>query len=88
VTTPPGSVHSVSSTAAFDPLSEEEEPVGADPTRHERAARDQALFREVNEHLVDVMNASSMFHEFVCECASPDCAESIPLDARVARCAS
>ena len=50
--------------------------------RDDRAARNEALFRRVNERLEEVNDA---FHsvvddaEFVCECASIDCVERIEL---------
>lgn len=60
------------------------EAMGADPqtARDDRAARNEALFRRVNERLEEVNEA---FHtvvddaEFVCECASIDCVERIEL---------
>ena len=48
-------------------------------TRAERAARNQSLFREVNERLEEVMSELKMFHEFVCECADTQCAETLSL---------
>jgi hypothetical protein len=47
--------------------------------QQERAARDQSLFREVNERLEQQMSTLSMFHEFVCECADAECSENISL---------
>lgn len=54
----------------------------SDSERSDRAARNEALFRRVNERLEELNEA---FHdltqtaEFVCECASIDCAERIEL---------
>jgi hypothetical protein len=47
--------------------------------RQVRAARNQSLFREVNERLEEVTGQFSTFHEFVCECASPECTETMSL---------
>jgi hypothetical protein len=47
--------------------------------RQERAARNQSLFREVNERLEEVMGELSMFHEFICECAEPECSEQLSM---------
>ena len=48
--------------------------------RHERAARNQSLFREVNEKIETVSeNSSSMFQEFSCECADTECFEKVSL---------
>jgi hypothetical protein len=47
--------------------------------RQERAARNQSLFREVNERIEEVIGKLSMFHDFVCECATAECSETISL---------
>ena len=48
--------------------------------RHSRAARNQSLFREVNEKIESVAeDSSSMFQEFSCECANTECFEMVPL---------
>ncbi len=48
--------------------------------RHERAARNQSLFREVNEKIEAVSrDETSTFHVFSCECADTGCTESISL---------
>jgi hypothetical protein len=47
--------------------------------RQERAARNQSLFREVNERINKVMNTLTEFQTFVCECAKDDCAEQLEL---------
>jgi hypothetical protein len=47
--------------------------------QQERAARNQSLFREVNERLEEQISTLSMFHEFVCECANAECSENISL---------
>jgi hypothetical protein len=55
--------------------------VAADLTteRQERWARNQSLFREVNERLEETMSRLSTFHDFICECAFPECTENISL---------
>jgi hypothetical protein len=46
----------------------------------ERLARNQVLFREVNERLRDVLDDSAGHSEFVCECSKTDCIETVPLE--------
>jgi hypothetical protein len=46
--------------------------------RRERAARNQSLFREVNER-IETMSANASFNSFVCECADTTCHEQVPL---------
>jgi hypothetical protein len=58
--------------------------VGADSNkaRDDRAARNEALFRRVNERLEEVNDAFNSVvddAEFVCECASIDCVERVEL---------
>ena len=49
-------------------------------SRHERAARNQSLFREVNERIgSSVTNLTPMFTEFMCECADDSCFEHVSL---------
>ena len=48
--------------------------------RKERIARNEALFREVNERVKEVSaNPATDRIEFLCECGSADCTESISL---------
>jgi hypothetical protein len=48
--------------------------------RQERAARNQSLFREVNERIDSAATKlSPMFTEFMCECADDSCVEHISL---------
>jgi hypothetical protein len=49
--------------------------------RRVRAARNQALFREVNERIEELSASSdtSAPAQFVCECLDPGCAEKIPI---------
>jgi hypothetical protein len=44
--------------------------------RRERAAKNQSLFREVNERIEDLA-ADNGFVRFVCECADTECSEAI-----------
>ena len=46
--------------------------------RRQRAARNQSLFREVNERIED-LSSSATFATFVCECMSETCDESMSL---------
>jgi hypothetical protein len=52
-----------------------------DPERREEViARNEALFREVNERLREVsVDATSGPIDFLCECGKADCTETIPL---------
>jgi hypothetical protein len=44
----------------------------------ERLARNQALFREVNERLFEVVTATTVsFRECICECSNPGCTKSL-----------
>lgn len=50
--------------------------------RTERLARNESLYREVNERLKDLGESFSVVTEetaFVCECGNPDCTEPISL---------
>jgi hypothetical protein len=46
--------------------------------QRERAAKNQSLFREVNER-IDELGASTMFTTFVCECSNARCDDLVPL---------
>jgi hypothetical protein len=48
------------------------------PESLERLARNQALFREVNERIETIAGDSETV-EFVCECSNPDCISTIEL---------
>jgi hypothetical protein len=47
--------------------------------RQERAARNQSLWREINELVVTNRNDESTFQGFVCECAAETCTEEVSL---------
>jgi hypothetical protein len=49
--------------------------------REERFARNEALFREVNERIVDVSSSYELGDslEFLCECGSENCLAVIPV---------
>ena len=47
--------------------------------RQAHATRNQSLFRDVNEQIELVASSLSMFHEYVCECASEGCCERMSL---------
>jgi hypothetical protein len=49
--------------------------------REERFARNEALFREVNERIADVSNSYELDDslEFLCECGSEGCLDAIPV---------
>jgi hypothetical protein len=44
--------------------------------RRQRAAKNQSLFREVNERIEDLAGSAS-FSTFVCECMNESCDESV-----------
>ena len=46
--------------------------------QRERAAKNQSLFREVNERIEELAPSAS-FVEFICECANEECSELISL---------
>jgi len=49
----------------------------------QRAARNEALFREVNENIAQIetrFGATVTEPVFVCECANDDCAEQLAVD--------
>jgi hypothetical protein len=51
-------------------------------TRRIRAAKNQSVFREVNEHIEEITDRfglSTKMIDFVCECAHPDCSEVIEM---------
>jgi hypothetical protein len=45
----------------------------------ERLARNQVLFREVNERLREMLDESVDTTEFLCECSQTDCTETVEL---------
>lgn len=45
--------------------------------RRIRAARNQSMFREVNERIVELTNRAASAPRLVCECESTTCAETI-----------
>jgi hypothetical protein len=46
--------------------------------RRERAAKNQSLFREVNER-IEELSRSTTFPSFICECAAEGCDETMVL---------
>jgi hypothetical protein len=49
------------------------------PTSLERLARNQALFREVNERVADLADRSHSAPEFLCECSHEECTDAIEI---------
>lgn len=45
--------------------------------RREHAAKNESVFREVNEHVE--ASAAGTFHLFVCECQDRNCSERVPM---------
>jgi hypothetical protein len=51
-------------------------------TRRVRAAKNQSLFRDLNERIEDIserLDLTTKMIDFVCECAHPDCAETVEM---------
>jgi hypothetical protein len=55
----------------------------ADGAAVEKAARDQVVFREVNERIAELTGLldETGFNMFICECSNPGCAESLEITA-------
>jgi hypothetical protein len=51
----------------------------------QRAARNEALFREVNENIagLEERHGSVEGPVFICECANPDCTEQLDVEAEI-----
>lgn len=64
------SVETAAAEYALDPPGE---------TSEERMARNQALFREVNERVEDVLSGEHGPVDFLCECGDPECLDAVPL---------
>jgi hypothetical protein len=45
----------------------------------ERLARNQALYREVNERIIELLESPSRSVDFLCECSNESCTETIPM---------
>jgi hypothetical protein len=52
--------------------------VAAGPEERRKAARNEALLREVNERIEEVARGHDQL-EFLCECFADDCTEPVPL---------
>ena len=50
-----------------------------DRASKDRFARNEAIFREVNERVADVIDSEARMTNFLCECGNLDCVEEIPL---------
>jgi hypothetical protein len=50
-----------------------------DRASKDRFARNEAIFREVNERVADVTDSEARMTIFLCECGNLDCIEEIPL---------
>ena len=48
-------------------------------SREERIAKNEVIFREVNERIRDVVPSENGGIDFLCECGREDCVEQIPL---------
>lgn len=47
----------------------------------QRLARNQALFREVNERISEISSPTVSFGELVCECSDPSCSKTLAVAA-------
>jgi hypothetical protein len=45
----------------------------------DRFARNEAIFREVNERVAEVTDSEARMTDFLCECGNIDCVEEVPL---------
>jgi hypothetical protein len=50
-----------------------------DRVSKDRFARNEAIFREVNERVADVKDSEARMTDFLCECGNLDCVEEISL---------
>jgi hypothetical protein len=50
-----------------------------DRASKDRFARNEAIFREVNERVADVMDSQARMTNYLCECGNLDCVEEISL---------
>jgi hypothetical protein len=50
-----------------------------DRASKDRFARNEAIFREVNERVADVIDSDARTTNFLCECGNIDCIEEISL---------
>lgn len=48
-------------------------------SREERIAKNEVIFREVNERIREVVPSDNGGIDFLCECGREDCVEQIPL---------
>jgi hypothetical protein len=50
-----------------------------DRVSKDRFARNEAIFREVNERVADVKDSEARMTDFLCECGNLDCVEELSL---------
>jgi hypothetical protein len=50
-----------------------------DRASRDRFARNEAIFREVNERVADVKDTEARMTDFLCECGNLDCVEELSL---------
>jgi hypothetical protein len=50
-----------------------------DRASKDRIARNEAIFREVNERVADVMDSEARTTNFLCECGNLDCVQEVSL---------
>jgi hypothetical protein len=53
-----------------------------DRASKDRIARNEAIFREVNERVADMMDTEARTTSFLCECGNLDCVEELSLTDR------
>jgi hypothetical protein len=49
------------------------------PSREDRIAKNEVIFREVNERVREVVPSENGVIDFLCECGNEDCVEQIKL---------
>jgi anti-sigma B factor antagonist len=74
-----GAEQALTTPAESPPTPGAESPTTPGGVSEERIARNQALFREVNERVEEVQSGERGTTEFLCECGDPACLEAIPL---------
>jgi hypothetical protein len=50
-----------------------------DQASKDRISRNEAIFREVNERVADVMDSDARMTNFLCECGNLDCVQEVSL---------
>jgi hypothetical protein len=67
----------------YESQSDHSRRVETEPMPFDKAARNQAVFREVNERIAELTRLlnDTGFSLFICECSDPACAEALEMTA-------